>query len=233
MAAKTKSVVPTLSPEEVIRKIIGQNKRKRGGPSSSDDGPLLSSGSTGGGTCVEDTVFLTLEDSLDKFVGEGAIMKVCKAENLLKRDKNTGEEELGSFVLDYFYNQLVKEDLKVAIFNMLHDRLGKKKSKPTPFEISEATLFNTKISISVDEEAFQKLLGWCKSERQMKFWKMLLFKWLEAANSLLKKEGHYRGQIRFESGFFKRIDYLWLDSLENRSDGEEEPTVAEGEEATE
>jgi hypothetical protein len=141
-------------------------------------------------------------------VGEGAIRSLCEEMKVTQKDKETGEERFTTFCLDYFYKKLMRDQLVEGIREFLHEKLGKKKSKATLKEISAATLFNYKIEMCFEQEDMEQLLYWCRSEKQLKFWKKLWFSYMQKVNTNLQGKG-YKGCVRLPTGFYKAVEELY------------------------
>ncbi len=159
---------------------------------------------------MEDSIYMGLVEVVEEIVGPLSISALCKELDVKQKNKKSGEEEYNTFCLDYFYHKMVKENLLEAVRDMLHDKLGKKKTKASLFEISSATLLNYKVDISVDEEELERLIAWCRSEKQLRFWKLLFFKYLQKVNERLVSIGNYRGSFSYSPGFFKLLESLYV-----------------------
>lgn len=185
-----------------------------GGEGIFSSGPSIRVKGTGGGggtgapkRTLEESIYEGLETMVEEEV-EGAIVQVCTEMGVTQKHKETGVEENTTFCLDYFYKKMIKEQLLTGVREFLGEKIGKKKTKATMKEISEATIFNYKIELAFEEKEVEQLIFWCRSEKQLKFWKKLWYSYLAKVNSNLKLKG-YKGVIRYPKGFYTAVDEVY------------------------
>jgi len=209
------------------------------GGGSSVGGPSIRvKGSVGGGgtgapkRTLEESLFEGLETMVEEEI-EGAIVQVCTEMGVTQKHKETGVEENTTFCLDYFYKKMIKDQLLTGAREFLGEKIGKKKTKATIKEVSEATIFNYKIELAFEEKEVEQFIFWCRSEKQLKFWKKLWYNFLSKVNSNLKLKG-YKGSIRYPKGFYAAVDEVYAITHEEgyiepskREEEEELPSLAQ------
>jgi hypothetical protein len=168
----------------------------------------------------------------------GAIEEICKEKNVITKENKEAESgEYTTFALDYLYKHLLEEQLLESARIHADSKL-KHKKKPTSKDIVEANFLNFKIKLNFVDGDLERLVGWCRSEKQLKFWKMLWFSWLARANLNLKLRG-VTGSISFPRDFYKRAEVLYelthaegyVKPSEDKSDDDNETPDSDGIEA--
>lgn len=170
------------------------------------------SGSNGGGSSgprrsLEESLYEGLAQMVEEEI-EGAIVQVCTVMDVKQKHKDTGVEEFTTFALDYFYKKMIRDQLLEGTRELLAEKIGKKKTKASMKEVSAATLFNYKIELSFSQDNMEQFIFWCRSVKQLKFWKKLWFSYLSRVNNNLKLKG-YKGSIRYPEGFYAAVEELF------------------------
>lgn len=155
---------------------------------------------------VESQLVVQVDEMLETCV-YGAIEEICREKNVMtKENKDDETGEYTTFALDYLYKRLLLDQLTDSA--RVHAAKLKNKKKPTAKDIADANFLNCKIKLNFGEGQLEQLAGWCKSEKQLKFWKMLWFSWMSRANLNLKLRG-LTGSISFPRTFYKDMDALY------------------------
>jgi hypothetical protein len=169
-------------------------------------GTLLGIVSSPATKSIESQLIVQVDEMLESCVF-GAIKEICMEKNVVtkeNRDDETGEYT--TFALDYLYKRLLLDQLSEGV--RVHATKLKNKKKPTAKEIANANFLNLKINLNFGEGKLEELVGWCKSEKQLRFWKMLWFSWMARVNLNLKMRG-LTGSISFPRDFYKQVDALY------------------------
>ena len=154
-------------------------------------------------TEIEEQIFKAMEDTIEKNMREG-IGEVCRELKVTQTNRKTGKEEDTTFCLSYLYNRFLEPQLTRGCRDILEKKLTKKK-RHTVKEIRNAKLFNYDVSITFSEEELKTFVGYCVSGKQLKFWKMLIYRYFARLNEILTSLG-YSGSVRLVKGFYKNLD---------------------------
>ena len=152
------------------------------------------------------SLYAGLLDTMEEMMGGEMIVELCEKLDVKQKDKD-GEEAYGSFCLDYFYNQLIKGQVEDALRVFLEEQLGKK-SKANVKEVEAANAFNQRIELEFEDDDLGKYIGYCKSHQQLKFWKMLWYKYFERVNLQFKLKG-FKGKLCLPKNFYPNSEVIF------------------------
>lgn len=170
-------------------------------------GTLLAISSPSSTKSPESALMVVVDDMLETCVF-GAIEEICREKNVMtKENKDAETGEYTTFALDYLYKRLLLDQLTDSARLHAESKL-KNKKKPTAKDMTDANFLNFKIKLNFGEGQLEQLVGWCKSEKQLKFWKMLWFSWMARVNLNLKLRG-VTGSISFPRDFYKQVDAMY------------------------
>jgi hypothetical protein len=156
----------------------------------------------------ENVVMFTVEDILAVCVF-GAIEEVCREKNVTTKENKDSLEpgEFTTFALDYLYKHMLADQLVTAAREHASIKL-KNKKKPTAKDMTDANFLNRKITLNFDDAQLEQLVAWCRSEKQLKFWKMLWYSWIVKVNINLKMRG-LTGSLSLPRNFYKNVETLY------------------------
>jgi hypothetical protein len=152
----------------------------------------------------EAKVLSNVEEFMDTGI-KGAILEVCTEKKATSINKESGATEFTSFCLTYLYYCMMRDQISVLAQEHARSCLTGRKAKATAKDLAAANVFNQVVVLSFTEEDMFTLMGYCKSEKQMKFWKMLWFSFMKQIETNLKTAG-YVGKLKFPKYFFKEVE---------------------------
>jgi len=163
-----------------------------------------------GGKPLAASLYPALSAVAEDLMGIQAIEELCKANDFTSKNKKSGQTEYTTFALTFLWRRIIKDKIEEDIKVLLTTQLGNK-SKAGSRDVSNATLFNTQIVLDISKEDLDGFTLYCKSEKQLKFWKMLWYKYLAHVRNNFKLNG-YAGNISFSNSFYKDAEQSFKDT---------------------
>lgn len=154
---------------------------------------------------VEDGLYEEFSRELDEVWNQG-MESACIKMNAGGINKKSGQFENQNFCLSYLYRKIFRPKLLEDVLRVLREKFGTRKrtKNATEKETEAAKIYHRKVVLHADPDEMNKYIGYCKSEKQMRFWKALIYKCFEGIEEELRKKG-YVGRFVLPKKFYNNL----------------------------